>query len=130
MYDRAAVSGTSLRVFQWLTMLAALLLALAAGAGLFVIGLYRDAPDWALQARAQDAVSLGVVLPVMLASAALIGRSRGMQLVWLGGLAYIVYDYAIAAFDVHFNALFPAYIALLSLALYLVIFGLLRIDSE
>jgi hypothetical protein len=112
-----------------LTFVVAALLAGAAGAGIFVRGIYRDAPDWVLQARAQDAVSLVVVVPVLLIAAAWLGRSRRLQLVWLGALAYLVYAYAIVAFDVRFNALFPAYVALLGLPLYLLIFGLIRIDA-
>jgi hypothetical protein len=45
------------------------------------------------------------VLPI---AALRLGRSRRLQLVWLGALAYLVYAYAIVAFDVGFNALFPA----------------------
>jgi len=86
----------------------AVLLAGTAGAGIFARGLYRDAPDWVLQARAQDAVSLAVVVPVLPIAALRLGRSRRLQLVWLGALAYLVYAYAIFAFDVGFNALFPA----------------------
>ena len=123
------MSGIALRRFRGLTAVVAALLACAAGAGIFVPGVYRDAPDWALQARAQDSVSLAVVVPVLLVTAALLGRSRRLQLIWLGALAYVVYAYAIVAFDVRFNALFPVYVAVLGLALYLLIFGLVRIDA-
>lgn len=123
------MTGSALRRFRSLTFLTAALLAGTAGAGLFARGLYRDAPDWVLQARAQDAVSFGVVVPVLLIAALWLGRSRRLQLVWLGALSYLVYAYAIVAFDVRFNALFPAYVALLGLPLYLLIFGLIRIDA-
>lgn len=107
----------------------ALLLALAAGAGILVKGLYRDGPGLVAQANGQDAVSLGIVLPGLIISA--IRARRGSMragLFWLGSLVYLVYTYASFAFAIHYNPLFLAYIALLGCSLYALIGGITGLD--
>jgi hypothetical protein len=115
----------------WLLLTApvSVLLAIAAGGGVFVNGLYRDNPYFALQAIGQDHVSFAVALPALVISAilALRGSPRG-RMVWLGVLVYLVYSYVIAAFDVRFNPLFPVYVALLGFSLYALIGGLVTTD--
>src|SRR6476646_1777991 len=100
----------------WLSLTGpiAVLLVFAAGSGLFVRGLYRDAPFFAIQAVAQDFITLAVVLPTVLVSAwfASRGSDRG-RLIWLGALIYLVYSYTIYAFVVRYNRLFLVYVALL-----------------
>lgn len=108
-----------------------MLLAISAGSGLAIAGIYHDAPDWVLQAKAQDLISFAVVLPVLIFSA--IFGSRGdlwARSIWIGVLAYIVYSYVIAGFDVRFNSLFLIYVALLGCSLYALIGGLISIDRE
>jgi hypothetical protein len=113
----------------WLSVPIAILLAIAAGGGVFVNGLYRDAAYFAAQAVGQDHVSLAVVLPAFAISAffALRGSSRG-RMVWLGVLVYLVYSYVIAAFEVRFNSLFLVYVVLLGCSLYALIGGLVTTD--
>ncbi len=116
-------------LWLWLTAPIAMLLAIAAGGGVFISGLYRDAPYFAAQAIGQDHISLAVVLPTLIMSAffALRGSPRA-RMVWLGVLVYLVYSYAIAAFDVKFNSLFLVYVALLGCSLYALIGGLVTTD--
>jgi hypothetical protein len=93
-------------------------LAIAAGCGVFIHGLYRDTPYFAVQAVAQDFISLTVVLPTVAVSAFLASRgSHRAQLVWLGALVYLVYSYVIDAFAVRFNSMFLVYVALLGCSL-------------
>jgi hypothetical protein len=116
-------------VWLWLTAPIAVLLAIAAGGGVFVNGLYRDNPYFAAQAVGQDHVSFAVALPALIISAILArrGSPRG-RMVWLGVLVYLVYSYVIAAFIVRFNPLFPVYVALLGCSLYALIGGLVTTD--
>lgn len=106
----------------WLSLPVAVLLTIAAGVGALVSGVYRDAPSYVAQARGQDLVSLLVVVPTFLITAWLAGRGspRG-QLVWAGVLVYLVYTYALAAFDTRLNSLFLVYVALLGCSLYALI---------
>jgi len=113
----------------WLTFPIAILLAIAAGGGVFSSGLYRDTPYFIAQAVGQDMISLTVVLPVLIVTAFFSSRgSPRARLVWLGGLVYLVYTYVVAAFDVSFNALFLVYVALLGCSLYALISGFVAAD--
>jgi len=116
-------------VWLWFTVPISILLAIAAGGGVFLGGLYRDNPYFAAQARGQDLISLVVVLPTLIIAAFLArrGSHRG-RLLWMGGLVYLVYTYVVAAFDVKFNILFLVYVALLGCSLYALIGGLVTTD--
>jgi hypothetical protein len=105
------------------------LLAIAAGGGVFISGLYRDTPNLVAQAIGQDAITLVVALPALVIGAFLASRgSHGARLVWLGGLVYTVYTYVGYAFDVRFNPLFLVYVALLGCSTYALIGGLVTTD--
>jgi hypothetical protein len=113
----------------WLTIPIAILLAVAAGGGLFIKGLYRDTPNLVTQAIGQDAITLVVALPTLVISAFLTSRgSQRARLVWLGGLIYMVYTYVGYAFAVRFNSLFLVYVALLGCSTYALIGGLVATD--
>lgn len=113
----------------WLTVPIALLLAIAAGGGLLIGDLYRDAPNLVVQARGQDLITLLVALPTLVIGAWLTARgSQRARLVWLGALIYTVYTYVGYAFAVRFNSLFLVYVALLGCATYALIGGLVTTD--
>lgn len=114
----------------WLTAPVAVLLGTAAGSELLFDGVFRgDDHTLVAQIVGFDFVTLAVVLPVLVASAVLAAHgSERARLVWLGALAYVLYTYAIYAFQVRFNPLFLAYVALLGLSLYAVIGGLATTD--
>jgi hypothetical protein len=113
----------------WLTVPIAILLAMAAGGGIFIQGLYRDNPNTVAQAVGQDYVSLAVVLPTLLISAVLARRgSAHAWLIWLGAVVYLVYSYVVMAFGIRFNSLFLVYIALLGCSLYALIGALATLD--
>ena len=113
----------------WLTIPITLLLALAAGCGVFISGLYRDNPGLVAQAIGQDAITLLIVLPALAIAAFLTSRgSQRARLILLGVLVYVTYTYASYAFGVRFNPLFLIYIALLGCATYALIGGLITTD--
>jgi len=53
------------QTWMWLTLPIAILLAIAAGCGFFVDGLYRDTVSFMAQAVGQDLVTLIVALPAL-----------------------------------------------------------------
>jgi len=116
-------------LWLWLTVPIAVLLAIAAGGGVFISGLYRDTPYFAAQAVGQDLISFAVVLPTLMVTAFLASGSPRARLIWLGTLVYLTYTYVVAAFDVRFNSLFLVYIALLGCSLYALIGGFATIDT-
>lgn len=95
------------------------LAAFAAGAGLLISGLYRDAPYWVEQARGTDLATLLVAVPVLGFGlwAARRGSAAG-QLAVFAGLLYVVYNYGIFVFSVVMNPLTAVHIAIVGLALW------------
>ena len=98
-----------------LALAAAILMSLASAGGIWLPFVYaQETAAWAAQGTGQDIVNLAVVLPAMLIAlyAASEGSLRAV-LVVLGLLIYVVYSYVLYAFFVHFNLLFPIYVATL-----------------
>ena len=117
--------------FLWFTAPIAILLAIAAGSGILIEGLYRDVPDMVAQAQGQDLISLVVVLPLLITTAILARRgSLQSGLLWMGGLVYLVYTYASFAFAIRYNPLFLVYIALLGTSLFALIAYLATLDMN
>jgi hypothetical protein len=108
-----------------------LLLAVAAGAGLFVPDIYKGSTAFAAAAfRGTDLVSLVVALPVLVASLRLARRgSRRAMLVWLGVLAYVAYTY-LYSFAIAWNRLFLVYVALLSLSGFTLVRAMTALDAN
>jgi hypothetical protein len=83
------------------------------------------------QAIAQDIVNVAVVTPVIVVSALLARRgSLTAWLVWLGAMAFTVYNYVIYTLSIHAGPLFLAWVAVLGLSLYALIGGLVALDPR
>ena len=109
------------------SMAIALLLTVATVAGLF-FDAYGEETEFAANGyRGADLVSLVLALPLLVAScvAAARGSFRG-QLLWLGSIAYCVYQYAYV-FAYRWNELFPLHLLLFSLSLFTLVVGLLQV---
>src|SRR4051794_8493755 len=107
-----------------LAVLATVLAAVAAVAGLTFTGLYVDAPNWVQQAQGTDLATLFLAVPVLVSG--LWTGSRGSsagRLAVVAGLLYLVYNYAIFAFSVALNPLTAAHIAIFGLALWSLLLG-------
>jgi len=102
-----------------LALVATLLAAVAALAGLAVRGLYVDAPNWVQQAQGTDLATLFLAVPVLVVGLwkAARGSSAG-RLAVVAGLLYLVYNYAIFAFSVAMNPLTAVHIAIFGLSLW------------
>jgi len=102
-----------------LAVIATVLAAGAAIAGLAVRGLYVDAPNWVQQAQGTDLATLFLAVPVL--AFGLWQASRGSaagRLAVVAGLLYLVYNYAIFAFSVAMNPLTAVHIAIFGLSLW------------
>ena len=106
--------------------LVAALVAVTSLCGLFLEETYaRETASWAAQAAGQDAANL-LVAALLLAAVVFVRRgSLRAYLAWLGLLLYLVYAFAIYAFAVRFQFLFPIYVAVLGLSFYTLAGGLL-----
>lgn len=115
-----------------LSIVAALLAAGGSVAGLVVPGIYAPlTPVFLPQALAQDLANLVLIVPMwlVLAPLALRGSLRA-YLLWLGVLAFTVYNYVIYTFSIPFGPLFLPWVAVLGLSLYALIGGLAALDHK
>ncbi len=78
--------------------------------------------------RAQDAVTLLTVPLLLLAHRRARAGLAAAHIVMVGLFAWIAYCYAHQAFGVPFTPMFPVYVALLGLAGWATLDGLLRVD--
>jgi hypothetical protein len=119
----------SLALADLLAWVAAVLSGAAALAGLVVGGLYRDEPFWVQQAQGIDLATLFLAVPILIVGlwAARGGSSLG-RLAVIGGLLYLVYNYAIYATAVAMNPLTVVYIAILGLSVWSLALGLFSAD--
>jgi hypothetical protein len=118
---RRAMSTKETRLSTlWLSFPLAVLVAVAAWAGLFWFPIYaQETAIWAAEGQGGDAATLVVVVPILLGSATLALRgSVSARLVWMGTLIFLLYNFAVYAMAVHFNALFLVYCGGLSFSFY------------
>lgn len=111
-------SRSGLRGAARLSWAVAILMLIASAAGLLIDGLYTDGA-WAREAlRGGDLTTLAVAVPILTGSLVLARRgSLAAHVVWLGALAYSVYNYAYFAFGATCNDVFVLHIVLLSLSI-------------
>jgi len=112
-----------------LSILIAIFAALASAGGLLFKGLYRDNAFVTTTWLGNDAVTLFLAVPILVIALILSARgSLKAQLVWLGALDYMLYNYAFYLFGAAFNAFFLVYAALLALSIFALICGLTSLD--
>ena len=105
-------------------------MGLASGAGLFAHDLYRDNALVAASWVGNDLVTLFVATPLLgIALLAAWGGSRRATLVWMGMLAYSLYNYAFYLFGAAFNSLFLVYVVLFTCSGFALVFGLVSLDA-
>jgi hypothetical protein len=100
--------------------------------GLLVHNLYRDDGTWATSAlRGGDIVTLLVMAPALVVAVFLTnGGSARALLVWIGTLAYAVYNFAFYVFGAAFNDLFLVHVLAFSSAVFALIALLPSTDAE
>jgi hypothetical protein len=126
-----AVAVKSLALADALAWAAAILSAVAAVAGLTIVGLYRDAPFWVQQAQGIDLATLFLAVPILLVSLWTARRGSPLgRLAAVGGLLYLIYNDAIYATSVAMNPLAAMYIAILGLSVWSLALSLLSTDLK
>jgi hypothetical protein len=120
------------RTWLWLSIGAALLAIAGSIIALSVNRIYAGlTPAFLPQALAQDIANLAVVSPLWLILAALaLRKSLRAYLLWLGVLAFTVYNYVIYTFSVPFGRLFLLWVAVFGMSLYSLIGGVTVIDRK
>jgi len=114
-----------------LSIMIAILTIVACASGLFIDDLYRDNAFAASAWRGTDLATLAIAVPILIAALILAYRgSVRAQLVWLGMLDYTLYNYAYYLFGTAFNRFFLIYVALFTLSIFALIFGLAKVDAR
>lgn len=114
-----------------LSIVIAVLMTIASLGGLLLENLYRDNDFISRLWRGNDLVSLTIAVPLLVCSMFLTtkGSSRA-SLVWFGVLTFTLYNYAFYLFAAAFNWFFWIYVALVSLSIFALVFGLTKIDAN
>jgi hypothetical protein len=114
-----------------LSVIIAVLALGASAGGLLLEDLYQGNAFLNAAWSGNDLVTLFVAVPTLVVSLFLSMRgSRRAHLVWLGMLAYMLYNFAYYLFGAAFNSFFLIYVLLVNLSLFALIHALTRLDVE
>lgn len=119
-------------VWLWLSIVAAVIAIVGSVIALSNHRIYASlTPAFFPQALAQDIANLAVASPAMLllAGLALRGGLRA-YLLWLGVVAFTVYNYVIYTFSIPFGPLFLLWVAVFGLCLYALMGGIASADHR
>jgi hypothetical protein len=120
---------THFKASYLLSVLIAILATVASAGGLFLNGLYRDNLFVTSAWKGSDLVTLFITVPILVVALIFFKRgSQRAQLVWIGTLDYMLYNYAFYTFAAAFNWFFLIYVGLLGLSIFALIFGLVGIN--
>ncbi|MFZ5921050.1 MAG: hypothetical protein ACOYY3_08375 [Chloroflexota bacterium] len=121
---------SKLKPVTTLSTLIAMLAAIASAGGLLFDGLYRDNAFVTTTWLGNDAVTLFLAVPILVAGMVMSKRKPvgSAYLIWMGALDYMLYNYAFYLFGAAFNWFFLIYAALLALSIFALIFGLATLD--
>lgn len=107
------------------------LAAISSIGGLVFGGLYRGTEFVNSTWLGNDLVTLCVAIPLLLAAMLMARRgSLRAQLVWIGMLDYMLYNFAFYLFGVSFNEFFFIYVSLLALSIWALVLALMSMDVE
>jgi hypothetical protein len=114
-----------------LTLAIGLLATVASAGGFFLPGLYRDNLLIRSAWRGNDLATLLVAIPGMVVALllSLRGSSRA-HLIWLGTLAYMLYNYAFYLFGAAFNQFFLLYVAIFTFSILALVFSLPQVPAQ
>jgi hypothetical protein len=129
-FVRKAVTAQP-RLATLFSVIIAVVASVSAAGGLFWAGLYRDNTLVTAAFRGNDLVTLLVAVPGLLIGLLLARRgSRRAQLVWMGMLAYMLYNYVFYLYGAVFNRFFLLYVALVSLSIVTLVISVFNLDAE
>lgn len=117
------------RAVLWISLPIAVLLTISSLGGLFLALTYSEETRFhAAQYLGNDAGNLLLIMPMLLIVVFLALRgSPAAQLIWMGTLVYLVYDFLGYAFATHFNSMFLAYCGVLGLSFFALVETLLTL---
>jgi hypothetical protein len=129
MQDRRSKGS---RAAYALSAIVALASVVASAAGLWMKDVYQDDTDWATAAfRGGDLVTLAIAVPSLVLAMVIANRgSSRARLVWIGALAYSLYNFAFYVFGAAFNDLFLVHVVAFSASIFALIVTLTSLDAS
>jgi len=113
-----------------LTIIVMILATIASAGGLFVNRLYQDNEFIKAVWEGNDIVTLFIVIPSMAVTLFFTVRnSIRAQLIWMGALWYMIYNYIFYTYGAAFNNFFLLYVLIFTISVYALILGLIRTDK-
>lgn len=120
---------TKFRTAYILSFIIVILATIASAGGLFIETLYRDNTLIKSAWHGNDAATLVIAIPMMIISLIFTIRgSKRAQLVWIGTLGYMLYNYMFYLYGAAFNYFFLIYVTIFTLSIYALILSLINID--
>jgi len=127
--ERAAAAGRSARAAYLVSGALAVVSAVAAAGTFFVPGVLRGTAVMNGSARGTAIVMLGAGLPLLIVSMYVASRgSIRARVVWLGAVAYFLYNSVMFILGTPFNQLYLVYEAMLGLSIWSTVFVVRTID--
>ena len=114
-----------------LSIIVIVLAVIASFGGIVANNIYRDNEMVKAVWLGNDIVTLFIVIPVMVGALFFTLRhSLKAQLIWMGMLWYMVYNYIFYMYGTAFNKFFLLYVLIFTLSIYALILALMKIDLK
>jgi len=114
-----------------LSIIVIVLAVIASFGGIVANNIYRDNEMVKAVWLGNDIVTLFIVIPVMIGALFFTLRhSLKAQLIWMGTLWYMVYNYIFYMYGTAFNKFFLLYVLIFTLSIYALILALMKIDLK
>jgi hypothetical protein len=121
----------SIRWAYWISLLIALLTAVASLGGILTPGLLYPTAEAQQAFLANDVVNLVIGIPILLLALWLTQRQKLIGLLfWPGALFYGLYNYLIYLFGVPLTVMYPLYLLIVSVSIYTIIGLVASINGE
>jgi hypothetical protein len=125
------MSNGKLRTAYILSCIIAVLALVAALGGLLIDGLYQGNDLLVAGWYGNDLVTAMVAIPLLVGSTILSMRgSRRARLIWMGMLAYTLYNFAYSLFGTAFNSFCLIYVILFDLSILALLFAFIGSDVQ
>lgn len=114
-----------------LSIILIVLSAIVSFGGIFVNNIYRDNELIKAVWLGNDIVTLFIVIPIMIGALFFsLRNSLKAQLIWMGTLWYMVYNYIFYMYGAAFNKFFLLYVIIFTLSVYALMLVLMKIDIK
>lgn len=129
--ESGIASRDRLKLPLMLSAIAAVLLIVAAALGVFAGSLYHDTSSIVATDRGSDLFTLVIAVPALAISLFYSWRgSLRAQIVWLGIMSWVAYNYVVYAYGLNFTSLFLVHVAIVGLAVFSLVFAIRRVDAR